>query len=204
MRLHIVRLCSLLILGGILAGCNSEKKTVEKTLRSYFTAYYSERTERAYDYLSAEDKAALPIGEYFKEWGPEAPCYSPRHTFSPKIAKYLMENEDVKRKVAVNDGIFNAWLSEHFLQKIGEIEITGKEARVKVELTNPVVPPSAFEYINSFNGGEKKPPQEIVAQLKVDYAGVVRSTSVVADCRLVLEDGQWMIFKGLAKREAGK
>lgn len=203
-RLSLVKFFSLLILGWILTGCNSEKSAVEKTLRSYFKAYYSERPERAYDYLSSEDMAALPIGEYFKEWGPEAPCFSPRHFFPLELAKLLTGNEDLKRKVAVDDGIFNAWLSEYYSQKIGDIKITGTSASVQVELANPIVPPSAFGSIHSFYGGEKKPPQEIVSQLKADYNGVVRSTTVLADCRLVLENGRWAIYKGIAKREAGK
>ncbi|MHB0997486.1 MAG: hypothetical protein ACYC2I_14065 [Elusimicrobiales bacterium] len=203
-RLNLVRFIALLILGGILAGCNSEKNAIEKTLRSYFKAYYSERTARAYDYLSIEDREALPISDYSIEWGPYAPCYAPRVTMDPRLAKSIKESRRMQKLVAANDAIFNAWLSGYYSQKILDVIITGAKASAKVELTVPVPPTSAIAYVNSFTGDEKKPANEIVAQLKADYSEVIRSTTVVADCRMVEEEGRWAIYKGFAKHEAGK
>lgn len=187
----------------LVAGCNSEKSAAEKMLRDYFKAYYSERPTRAYDYLSAEDQAALPISDYMMHWGPYAPCYEPGYKMDPVLAKSIGKNPRLQRMTEKNDGIFNAWLGEYFSQKIMGLEITGQKATAKIELTVPQPPTSAIAYINGFLGDEKKPVAEIVSQLKSDYKEV-RSTTVVAECRMVMEEGHWMVYKGFAEKKAGK
>lgn len=204
MRQHIARLVSFLILAGIIAGCNSEKNAVEKTLRSYFKAYYSERTVRAYDYLTIEDRKALPMSEYFAEWSLGAPCFAPRHTMDAKIAKYIKENEHMQQRLAREEKIYNSWLGKYFTQKISEITIDGNAAKANVQLTVPIVPESAMAFVRSVSDDEKISPQEIAKQLRAEYREVIRSTTVVADCLLVAEEGRWAIYKGFAKHKDEK